>query len=587
MEFGNKLTVIAGPSDTGKTCVYKCIDYIFGGNNDEDNLPFDENEGYTTVSLELETHKGTITLTRIQKESTTVVSSNIEGISSGEYGIKASKKNPNTMNELFLKLMDAPLDLKLPSNDKGKTAAFTWRTIKQAFIVDEGRADSKKSILLAQNNEPLYLASMIYMMTSNTLEEYKGDPKKELIKKTRKETLLNYIQGQRENLLKKKKDFEEKLKNLPEGKTLEDLVGELNNSIEELTKQIDDLSSQHQSLINELIPIRDRLTKNQTLITRYEKLSSQYATDINRLTFIVDNEDLIKNRTKKTKCPYCDSDIVPHNQESFIQASQAELVKAVTNSNELEETRVQIQDQIDDDQALINDYNERISQINLKIKNELIPQRKALTTKLQSYKDYMAIEGSLAYMDESDKELSDDYAKYEAEPDIAYTPFKGRPLFHNLLVNEIPTYAREILTEIGYAPINSVDFPKNNLDLLVNEKRKSARGKGYKAFTNTVLLLAFRKYLNTHSEKCFHFYMFDSPLKGLNLPEGQLLTENIRAGFFNYLVNNTFNDQVIIFENTDKSELPQIQINNDIKVYNFSGVENINRYGFLESVRRK
>ena len=38
IEFGEHLTIIAGPSDTGKSYIFKCIDYLFGA--DSTSLPF-------------------------------------------------------------------------------------------------------------------------------------------------------------------------------------------------------------------------------------------------------------------------------------------------------------------------------------------------------------------------------------------------------------------------------------------------------------------------------------------------------------------------------------------------------------------
>ena len=80
--------------------------------------------------------------------------------------------------------------------------------------------------------------------------------------------------------------------------------------------------------------------------------------------------------------------------------------------------------------------------------------------------------------------------------------------------------------------------------------------------------------------------MFDSPLKGLALPD-ENISPNIRAGFFNYLVSNTLNDQVIIIENTRDNELPPLKETDDIKIYEFTQDPNNGRYGFLLSVRRK
>lgn len=587
--FGKKLTVIAGPSDSGKSCIYKCIDYIFGGNNSDDNLPFDEQEGYTTIRLEMETHKGTIILERVQKSTITSVISNIPDIESGDYSLKSSDDN-KSINDLFLGLIDAPKDLKLPKNDKGESATYTWRTIKQSFIVDENRADNSKSILLPKDGQPLYIASMIYYISGNELLEYKGDKETQATKKTKKDTLLKFIESQREALKTKKAEFESKINNSNPDKSIDEQISEINTKLDELTIQIDEASNSHKNIADEMFQIEDRLNKNYTLLSRYNDLSSQYATDINRLTFIVNNESLIKQRAKKTKCPYCDSAIIPKDQTSYIRASQAELVKAVRNSDELEETMVQIKNQIDDDKSLLSDCKERYASINKALNTDLLPERKKLTMLLQEYKEYMQIQGSLSYMKESDNELKTQYEKIGAEETLVFTPFKGKPLFYNLIGADIVPLCTSILTEIGYSPINKVELDKTSIDLILNGKKKSRRGKGYKAFTNSVLLLAFRKYLNEHSSNNFHFFMFDSPLKGLALPEGLEITNNIRAGFFNYLVNNANGDQIIIMENTkdkktnEEHELPFIQETEDIKVYEFTQ-NGSGRYGFLKSVK--
>lgn len=62
---------------------------------------------------------------------------------------------------------------------------------------------------------------------------------------------------------------------------------------------------------------------------------------------------------------------------------------------------------------------------------------------------------------------------------------------------------------------------------------------------------------------------------------------NVRKGFFNYLATHYHGDQIIILENTDDNELPEIQENQYIKVYKFTEDENKGRYGFLEGIRRK
>ncbi|HPE39432.1 MAG TPA: AAA family ATPase [Bacillota bacterium] len=71
-EFDKELTIISGPSNTGKTTIIRCIDYIFGS----DNLPFSSTTGYDTIMLFVTTEDGAIQFTRkLESNKIDVVSS--------------------------------------------------------------------------------------------------------------------------------------------------------------------------------------------------------------------------------------------------------------------------------------------------------------------------------------------------------------------------------------------------------------------------------------------------------------------------------------------------------------------------------
>ena len=58
------LNIIYGPSNTGKSYVVKCINFMFGSNNSE--IPFTkEDTGYDTVNMVMESDDGySISMTR-------------------------------------------------------------------------------------------------------------------------------------------------------------------------------------------------------------------------------------------------------------------------------------------------------------------------------------------------------------------------------------------------------------------------------------------------------------------------------------------------------------------------------------------
>ena len=100
-----------------------------------------------------------------------------------------------------------------------------------------------------------------------------------------------------------------------------------------------------------------------------------------------------------------------------------------------------------------------------------------------------------------------------------------------------------MFTDVSYSNISNIDFTESKLDLIVNTKKKTRRGKEYKAFTNSMLILLLRKYIEEKAKNKCGFYFLDSPLKGLSVPENQDDDlENIKKGFFKYLIDLKTND---------------------------------------------
>lgn len=123
-------------------------------------------------------------------------------------------------------------------------------------------------------------------------------------------------------------------------------------------------------------------------------------------------------------------------------------------------------------------------------------------------------------------------------------------------------------------------------DIIVNDKPKSNRSKGYAAYLNSLLVLSLRNYFNERAELNPHFYLLDSPLHGLMTETSDENNEDeLRKGFFNYVFNNYGNDQIIIIENTEGKELPHIEYDSRyVKVYTFTKDKQKGRYGFLDCV---
>lgn len=93
--FGKGLNIIQGRSDSGKTCVANCIDFIYGGSVSK---PFKDSAKYDGVTMIVAPNDkpGEVTLRRTVGKNQVDVTSTVSGIDSGTYDINYRKnaKNP-------------------------------------------------------------------------------------------------------------------------------------------------------------------------------------------------------------------------------------------------------------------------------------------------------------------------------------------------------------------------------------------------------------------------------------------------------------------------------------------------------------
>lgn len=142
IELSNGVNIIYGPSNTGKTYIVKCIDYMFGSERE----PIDISTGYQYIKIIVRTQCGTITMSRKIGENKIEVSSNDNNVPSGKYATKASRTNyDKTINSVWLSLIGIN-DLHLViSNENYKKQILSWRTFSHMFMLTETKIISEYS----------------------------------------------------------------------------------------------------------------------------------------------------------------------------------------------------------------------------------------------------------------------------------------------------------------------------------------------------------------------------------------------------------------------------------------------------------
>lgn len=585
IEFAQNLTIIMGKSETGKSTIYKSIDYLFGAKNDPIHQPFLTSTGYDTIIGYFSSELGTIKITRKIGSKKFTIETNIEGIdATKEYTIDTKK--PEWIGNIFNLLIGVPEGFKIPWSSDGKMRLFSWRTVKQAFMINEKRVNTIESIFTPKvpADKTAFLSNLLYLLYKTDFTEYDAEEGTR-IKKIRKAAVQKYIKSKKELINQKILELQSQLKGISlDDDNIDNLMSDIKNNLEKINQSIQLAISNDQTISKQIIELQQRSSEIEVALKRFEILEGQYASDIKRLSFIVDGEKITSSIPKKKKCPFCDGQIKIQSTASYIEAARAELAKTLDNVNELNEAKKDLLDEKSEIENELSSLNQQKSAIKQKLDEDLVPVQNSLESQLQIYSQIVECKKALSLYSEMDIDYDGDFVEYDkVDAEIDYKP---KTLFEADFAEKIASYYQVLLRETNFKPINSVTFDMSSFDINVNDNPKPNRSNGYSSYLNSLLVLSMRCYFNERAEINPHFYFLDSPLHGLMTETSdENNADDLRKGFFNYLFNNYGNDQIIIIENTEDKEMPHIEYDQRfVKIYTFTKDEQHGRYGFLKDV---
>ena len=345
VSFGKGLNIIQGRSDSGKTCVANCIDFIFGGSVDK---PFKESAKYDGVTMIVASNdsEGEVTLHRTVGRNRVEVSSSIEGIESGTYDVNYHKgaKNP-PLNEVWLKLIGIRQETMIVTNARFDKKRLTWRNLLRVFYLDETRIDDIDSIVEPKHRymeNTLFLSALLYLITGRTFTETDAQEKKE-IKKARRKAVKEYVNRKLQNAAERKGQLEKDL-HIFEGADIEEQIAQATAALQETRQKIDRALAESQRILSSILNAEERAAECDVLLTRYHRLAAQYKADIQRLSLIVEGEEAYLQVSQSARCPYCEGAITPRKRISYIASSKVEMERTMSQLSGLEETEHDVED---------------------------------------------------------------------------------------------------------------------------------------------------------------------------------------------------------------------------------------------------
>jgi len=580
VDFGERLTLITGPSDTGKSYIFKSIYYLLGA--DKNSFPFDPSIGYDTVSMELRKGLSNVIVKRKIGDSTISV---VDETGESTYRTKGKENN---ISDFYSELLDISPSLMIPYNSDGQTQRFSLRTLKSLFMIREDNTETENPILLPPQNQgsTAFFAGLLYILYEQDFSEYDANENKKS-KAAKKAAVQKYILGNKEKLQAKKGDLEKLLNNNQSDlENITNLVDNLQKELENTNKMISDSIKSTREYGNKIINVEDQIRGRNLLLSRYKALESQYIADIERLGFIVQGQSIIHKHETPVFCPFCDNQMDEKQENSYLEASQAEVKKILTNSEDLSLTITDVKTEIANLTIELEQLQTQRNTIQDTINSDLKPQKSSIVQKIEKYTSFIQATNDLQLINSILESYDNDLINLDQTVDTP-TQFKPKNLFPSDFVTKISETYLSLLRKCNFNPIESAEFDMSSFDIKVNGVAKKTHGKGYRALLNSLLVLSLREYINENAIKNPHFYLIDSPLHGLIMPNGIEQTQNVRKGFFDYLVANHGEDQIIIIENIDRGELPSnIDSIPNVKLIEFTQQEDKGRYGLLDGIKK-
>lgn len=587
IDFKPGLNFILGPSNTGKSLVMDCLDYVFGF-SPKKNRPskiVDNNYGYERIALHLVTANGTVILERKIGDTKISVSGTDPTVDHGTYSVgHKAKKN---INAVYLHLLGIDEVHSVRSAEKGsKTQDLTWRSMLHLFFIRQADVARESSALLAPGSvgHTASAAVLLYLLTGQDANDLAADedPK---ISEAKKKALIGYIQEKVDEFARKRETLEETLasSNIKDPRSS---VEQVRKEISELQAQVDAATRESQQLMSQIYEWNGKLSESRTVGHNFAVLRQQYQSDIRRIGFIVDGAATVSPVRKKVKCPICGEETERVQDTSFIDASAAELEKIKRHLSELSDAQHSVEHQQETIIATIRTLEEKKKAIDALISEQLQPRLSVFEEELEQQLSLIRLTSELEIVRQNETQYRSELFNKETEE-------TSEPSKHNIyedydydIIHGFEEKLREILQASKIGGAASARLNMENFDIEIGGFKKSvSMGGGFCGILNTITTLAMSGYLIDLDRNAPGFYAVDSSLTQLSEAEHKEQSDTIKQNFIEYLISHAHERQVIIVEQTKRMPfVPDESDENGIHVIKFSRNKEEGRYGFLNEV---
>lgn len=581
IEFKMGLNVITGPTGTGKSFIFDCINYMLGGKS-LDRVP-PEATNYDKIFLEVLYRNRFFTLERATKGGQyQLYQSNYDQIDTIEPKLllnKHDKNNEDNISTFLLRFCN--LDSKeIRFNNKGKKVSLSFRDICHLSLIPETEITKLESPIFAKGGfqKTKEINVVNFLVTGQDDNAVIAEPDEKVIqfKKGKIEILDELI-----NSFKEEENDNKISESDEELKLLEENIIKLKSEQSEILNQFTINDSKRKDISKSVFNNETLLDNLKETLSRSELLKAHYHSDLNRLNSTIEAGLLLSENTQNvSSCPYCNNEIKNLTSENEILSTIASCENEIEKINFLleevlesiallEKNKLELQSKIDEETKALLEI-EKFINTNI---NETLKQMELSFTQLYSKRDQLlnkkfkreSIEKFIEYKSGISNSI-------KSKQEIVYKELTTSTMY------PISEKIYQILEKCNYSELDTVSFSESTYDFVIGAKNRNLSGKGERAITYATFVLAMAEHL-LGKEYSFSVPVFDSPLVTYRKPNsnGEGISEDLAMDFYRYCAIISKLPQIIILEN----EEPPLDILNKINHIKFTKSKTDGRYGFI------
>lgn len=586
VQFREGLNVVSGPSDTGKTFIVQCIDFMLGGKDVPESIP--EAAPYETVRLTLDVSEGKaeVALERSIKGGDFKLFT--PGQQDRILSAKHSAGDKDSLSQYLLGLCSLT-KRKVRKNKQGSTREVSFRDLARLVLVDEETIISKTSPILTGQYTTGTSESAVFRLLLTGADDSSlissEDPKVAKGRQAGKVEMLDLLLNQTKGRMAEMQlagDAQAWQEQLAQIETLFD-AAQKELAVEQ--QNAAQLESKRRAELGSLRQLESRSGVLRELQRRFVLLEQQYLSDLRRLESIAEAGARLGQMAEE-RCPVCGAtaDHQDHDHrkseaapEDVAQSCLAEAAKIRLLISDLHLTRADNDREIARLDELSTQARDRVRTVATQLTDMLKPRVEVALLRLResqasrdTYRRALELQGRVNEL----QFLLADLGRQTSSKGVELESARVRS-------DEAEAFSQEVeslLRAWHFPGLDRVTFSEGDQDIVISGRTRASHGKGVRAIAHAAFNLALLKSCQKDQRPHPGFVLIDSPLVVYREPDTDEggFSHDVKEAFYRSIAEDFRASQVIIFENED----PPSDLGTDANIIRFTGASH-GRQGFI------